>query len=373
MKIVVIGGGVAGLAIGWRLASSGCNVELYERGLAGRASSWAAAGMLAATAETQMHDNSHARLAHAGRSAWSQFAVELEQISRVDLGYRECGSLILALTQKRANELQATVAALSSRGENVIWYSKEEVCQIEPLLCTTNNGALCAQEDSQVDNRQLSAALTRAFVIAGGALREQCDVSSIEVKSGRITGVTLNGNHVSADKVVIAAGAWSSTISGLEDGILPPVVPAKGQMAALIPPDGVRMPSHLIWSEKIVYFVPRTESLLIGATVEDVGFETSVTRDAIENLITRGSRIIPSLSSWQIVECWAGLRPRAPDDFPVVGATSVDGLFVASGQYRNGILFAPIVADIIRDLILEKETGQDFECFNPNRFVKEKI
>nr|TFG53406.1 MAG: glycine oxidase ThiO [Hyphomicrobiales bacterium] len=370
MRTVIIGGGVAGLAIGWRLAASGCEVEVLERALAGRASSWAAAGMLAATAETQMQDNAHTRLAQEGRARWPKFAEELETASKIRLGYRECGSMLIAHTNEGAIRLQSTARKLARRGENVSWCSREEALRREPLLNPSIKGALRAADDAQVDNRQLSVALAQAFIGAGGVLREQCDVRSLLIKSGKVGGVVTADGNIFAEKVVIAAGAWTSKIAGLDDGVLPPVRPAKGQMTAVKPPKGVRMPNHLIWGEDVVYLVPREETLLIGATVEDVGFETSVSLDAMEELIALASRQIPSLSTWSIVESWAGLRPRTPDDSPVVGATPVEGLFVASGQYRNGILFAPVLADMICALLLEGDTGPLFQYFDTKRFVK---
>ncbi len=370
MKIAIIGGGVAGLAIGWRLASGGCEVEILERALAGRASSWAAAGMLAATAETEAHNNGYTGLAHEGRAAWPKFAADLEKVSGIELGYRECGSLLIAQSDGRAAELKRAARKLSAGGENIEWLSAEEVRLLEPLLSSAISGALFAPEDAQVDNRKLSSALVRAFVSCGGTLREQCDVHALDIESGVVRGVATANGTISADKVVVAAGAWSSTLGGLDRGVLPPIRPAKGQMTAVAPPNGVKMPGHLIWGEQTVYLVPRTKTLLIGATVEDVGFETSVTQEALDELIARASGLIPSLSSWRVVESWAGLRPRTPDDTPVLGPTSIDGLIVASGQFRNGILFAPVLAEMIHSHVLGKAPGALFQSLSPMRFAK---
>jgi glycine oxidase len=373
MKTLIVGGGVAGLTIGWRLAAGGCQVEVLERGLAGRGSSWAAAGMLAATAESEMRDDNYARLAHAGRAAWPKFAAELQKVSKIPLGYRVCGALLVAQSERRAGELKSTAGELSARGQNVAWRSQEEIVGLEPLLSPKIKGALYAPEDAQVDNRRLSIALTRAFKAAGGTLREHCDVRALKVKHGAVTGVATADGHIPADKVVIAAGAWSSKIDGIDEGVLPPVRPAKGQMTAIAPPDGMAMPNRLIWGEEIVYLVPRSESLLIGATVEDVGFETSVSHQTLKELIARASQLVPSLSSWRVVESWAGLRPRTPDDSPVLGETAIAGLVVASGQYRNGILFAPVLADMIRSLLLGEDPGPLFRCFSPERFAKNRL
>lgn len=370
MKILIVGGGVAGLTIGWRLAAGGSQVEILERGVAGRESSWAAAGMLAATAESEMREDECARLAQAALAAWPNFAAELEKVSGIGLEYRECGALLVAQTDKRADELQAIAKELSERGRSVAWHKQEEVTKLEPLLSTKIKGALFAPDDAQVDNRQLSIALTHAFKKAGGVLREHCDVRSFKVENGAVTGATTNSGQISADKVVIAAGAWTNEFEGLDKGVLPPVRPVKGQMTAIAPTNGARMPNHLIWGEETVYLVPRSESLLIGATVEDVGFETSVSRETLDELIARATQLVPSLSSWKVVESWAGLRPRTPDDAPVLGETPIAGLLVASGQYRNGILFAPVLADMIQSLLLGEDPGPLIAGFGPNRFVK---
>lgn len=364
MKVVIIGGGVAGLAIGWRLALRGCEVEILERGLVGRASSWAAAGMLAATAETEAADNAYTRLARLGLAAWEDFADELEgDIGTI--GYRRCGALLVAGSDSRVAALKSAAEALKKKDVNAFWLSPEEARKREPLLSKDIKGALYAPEDAQVDNRLLSKVLAAAFLKAGGSLREHCDVRSIDTQSGRITGVITSDGPVTADKVIIAAGAWSSSIEGAD---LPPVRPAKGQMTALAPVGEVDMPNGLIWGEEIVYLVPRTGTLLVGATVEDTGFETSVSRETRDELIARAVRVIPSLKDWRVVESWAGLRPRTLDDSPILGETSVSGLFVASGQYRNGILFTPVIADMMCDAVMGRDPGALFREFTPERF-----
>jgi glycine oxidase len=370
MKILIVGGGVAGLAIGWRLAESGCEVEILERGLAGRASSWAAAGMLAATAETGNSESAHARLARAGRAAWPEFAARVQSISEKNIGYRECGALLIAQTMDRAAHLKSVAETLAAKGEAARWLTPDEAVAREPLLGAEFRGALYAPDDSQVDNRLLSEALAEAFAKSGGTLRENCDVHALETKSGRVGGVKTSDGSLAADKVVIAAGAWSSSIGGIESGILPPVRPAKGQMTALAPVDGAPMPNGLIWGEEIVYLVPRTNTLLVGATVEDTGFETSVSRDARDDLIARATRLIPSLKDWRVVESWAGLRPRTSDDSPVLGETAINGLYVASGQYRNGILFAPVIAEMMCDAVMGRDPDKLFREFSPSRFLE---
>ncbi len=167
---------------------------------------------------------------------------------------------------------------------------------------------------------------------------------------------------------MLAPGAWMNLLPGLAD-ILPPIQPVKGQMAAMTPPTGTALPKSLLWDEHL-YLVPRQGRLLIGATVEDAGYDLSVARETASDLLSRAARIVPALSSWQLLEMWAGLRPRTPDDAPVLGETNLPGLYVAGGQFRNGILFAPVIADSMRRLLLGEKAGPDIVSFDPRRFTR---
>jgi glycine oxidase len=237
------------------------------------------------------------------------------------------------------------------------------------LLSPEIAGALFAPDDARVDNRLLGKALAMAYAKSGGRLREHCNVRAIDAASGRVRGVETSAGYLAADCVVIAAGAWTSQMDGLARDVLPPVRPAKGQMTALAPDPSSQRLSALIWGEETVYLVPRDGTVLVGATVEDSGFETSVSRQARDELIRKAAEIVPDLRSWRVVESWAGLRPRTPDDCPVVGTTAVKGLYVAGGQFRNGILFAPVLADIIKSLIEGRDPGIPIRAFDPGRFA----
>jgi glycine oxidase len=367
MKVVIVGAGSAGLAIGWRLAQTGCDVEIIERGLAARGSSWAAAGMLAATAETGHGDDSHARLARHARRLWDDFALDLEEASGKSIFFRESGSLLIAMEERRARELSALARELEYRGENAAWLDPAALRTAEPLLNEKALGALYAPTDAQVDNRALGEALMTAFIQAGGRLRELCEVRTIERDDAHVRGVTTSDGRLEADAVIIAAGAWSSRFDGLAD-LIAPVRPAKGQMTALIPASGGTMPKHLLWGDA-VYLVPRADSILAGATVENTGFETSVEREALNRIVADAVRLVPSLARWRVSESWAGLRPRTADLLPLLGETRVHGLYVASGQFRNGILFTPAIADALRRMVFGGSPDAMFSAFDPKRFA----
>ena len=368
MKVAIVGGGVAGLAIGWRLAEAGVGVELFERGICGRAASWAAAGMLAATAESGAADDPHAKLAREARNLWPHFARALEQASRTDIAFTLSGALIVARNDAHARELILMANTLGARGENVRFLSRDEARQMEPCLTPEFNGALFSGDDAHVDNRALGVALAIAFQNAGGVLHENCAVRALHVEQNGVRAVITADGAFPVDCIIVAAGAWTHLIAGVAPETLPPVKPSKGQMTSLAPPDGTALPRHLIWGSDI-YVTPRRDRLLIGATVEDNGFDTSVNQAARNALIEAAVRLIPDLANWRVAESWSGLRPHTPDEMPVLGATSVSGLFVASGQYRNGILFAPAVAEIMRDLVLGREAMPLARAFDPKRFL----
>jgi len=343
MKVAIVGAGVAGLGIGWRLAQAGAQVIVLERGEPGMGASFAAAGMIAATAE--MADAPPAEIAFAGqaRALWPGFAAELEAASGIAIGYRKNGALML---EPRP--------AIQPPGTQ--WLDGAAAQARAPMLAPVA-GALWAPEEAQADSRALSRALAEAFRQAGGKLLTGTLVTALEAKAA----VTPSGRH-EADAVILAAGAWAACL-GL------PITPVKGQMIALSPSPGAAIPESVIWGEG-VYLVPRPNEgersrLLIGATVEEAGFDLGLTAAARADLRARAQRLIPGLADWTLAEHWAGLRPRSPDGLPLLGRLA-SGVFVAGGQYRNGILFAPAIADHMRDLVLGR--AEVIPEFDPQRF-----
>jgi glycine oxidase len=243
--------------------------------------------------------------------------------------------------------------------------SAQEARALEPMLADDLAGALWASQEAQVDNRALGRALTKAFVLAGGMLVRNETVMRFDVQNGRALAVLTPAHRYEADAFVLAAGAWSGLIEGLPPSAIPPVTPVKGEMLALAPPRGMVLSAHVVWGNE-VYLAPRGDRLLIGATLENAGFDTGLTAAAEDWLTSRALRLMPGLKDWKIDEHWAGLRPGSPDGLPLLGPSAVNGLFIASGQYRNGILFAPAVAEMLSGLILERPV--DFAAFDPRRF-----
>jgi glycine oxidase len=351
MKVVIIGAGVAGLAIGWRLRQRGAEVTILERGQPAQAATWAAAGMIAVAGEIGASQTPEAEFARYSSSLWPNFAKEIEAASSQTVDFRKNGALIVL----RQDELAFHPDALLL----------DDARNIEPMLSPAIAGALWAPDEMQVDTRALGPALAAAFVRAGGTLSVNEPAVRFTVHEDRIIGIHTPFRFYEADAFILAAGAWTSQLGGLPSEALPPVKPIKGEMIAVAPPSGSRIPKHVVWGNEI-YLVPRGGRLLIGATVADVGFDTAVTDAAADWLSSRAIALMPSLAQWQVVERWAGLRPGSPDGAPILGPTALDRLFVATGQYRNGILFAPAVAENLTRLVLEHAAA--IPAFDPRRF-----
>ena len=361
MKTLIVGGGIAGLAIAWTLCRKGVTVEIVERGICGRAASWAAAGMIAPGGELAGHGDAIGRFGQRAREAWPEFASGVEHASGIAIEYLETGSLFIALTEPQAERLRRNVSGAAR------WLSREQILGREPSMSPDILGGVDLPDDARVDNRALCESLRAGLIRTGVAIHENCEVRSVVATKGKATAVVTADGTMEADNIVLACGAWLNLITA-NDIDLPAVRPVKGQMLSLAPPPGGRLPAALIWSDD-VYLVSRRGRLLVGATVENAGFDTSVERDAHQHLVRSAARLMPNLLHWRLAEIWAGLRPRAGDDAPVLGKTAIEGLYVASGQFRNGILFAPVVGDLLSTLICGGDGGEFSAAFSPRRFA----
>jgi glycine oxidase len=359
---------VIGLSIGWRLAQAGCTVDVFERGSAGCGASWAAAGMLAAGLEAEPGEQALYALNRASQESWPDFAAELEAASGLSVGLRREGTLMLALTRDDAARLKFNFEFQRGLGIPLEWLSAGEARKREPHLSPHLAAAIFSPEDHQVDNRLLVNALACAFTGAGGTLHESGNVDALELAGGRVAGVAVSGQHHAADAVVLAAGAWSNAIGGLPREALPPVRPVKGQMLALQMDPAAPLLRHVVWAPK-AYLVPRADGrLLIGATVEERGFDPKLTAGGILALLDGAWRAIPGIEELPIAEQWVGFRPGSRDDAPLLGASGIDGLVIATGHYRNGILLTPITARAVAHYIVTGETEPTIAPFRPDRF-----
>ncbi|HTQ12351.1 MAG TPA: glycine oxidase ThiO [Rhizomicrobium sp.] len=365
MKVVVIGGGIAGLSIGWRLAQAGAQVTVVERAQPGGGATLASAGMIAPTAERVGVESPEAKFARAAAALWPAFAAEVEQASNHKVTYRPDGTILVARTAAEAQDLAARVAAVP--GCQIL--TAGDARALEPLLEGHIEFAVFDPAEAQVDNRAIGLALARAFVRAGGVLQSNETIVRLEVMpNGALAAVSPFASY-KADAIVVAAGAWAGRIETVPPGLAPPVIPVKGEMIALTPDIASGFPRRVIWGHE-VYLVPRHGRLFVGATMARVGYDTALTQGAVGWLRSRAEALMPALAQWEEAEHWAGLRPGTPDDLPILGETAVPGLYVAGGQFRNGILLAPAMAEALSSLILERRSTYELSAFDPRRFNK---
>ena len=370
----IVGGGVIGCAVAWRLAQGGMRVVVIERGEVGREASHAAGGMLAPLAEADEADDLF-DLCVASRAMYADFARELQQASGIDVEYRTEGTLYLSLTEHDDEELERRWQWQHSAGLNVKQLNAGCARKLEPQINAKLRWALKFPDDHQVSNRLLMVALQASAQNAGVEFQTQTEAKQllIESNAGRkqIVGVKTSRGEMRSKTVVVAAGSWSSLLDSGGETLLSAmkVEPVHGQMVA------VAMPSpainHTIYSCR-AYVVPRLGGFLIaGSTSDKFGFEKRVTAGGMASIIERAKEILPGFGEWAITETWSGLRPRAADGLPVIGADSnVAGLIYATGHYRNGILLTPVTAKAISEIILKGESGVRLSSFSPERFSR---
>ncbi len=349
--VAIIGAGLIGLATAHELAQRGAAVRVFERGEPGRAASWAGAGMLAPYTE-RVEDDALLDLCATSLAMYREFAQRIESAGEVSVHLRLDGIVNAAFDDERMQTLRDHAAHL--RGQNVACdvLDRSEAMIAEPSLGRHVRGALVVAGEGYVDNRRLGRALTAACEAAGVTIVRNARDVAIESDARRVLGVRSDLGFAPAANVVVATGAWSATVPGLPASCAPPVEPVKGQMLALATPRSFL--KRTTWVPG-AYLVPRDDGrLLIGATVEHAGFDERVTAGGIRSLLDAALDAAPSLGVFALTEMWAGLRPGTPDERPILGPTPLDGLVLATGHYRNGILLTPVTARLIADFI---ETG----------------
>mgnify|MGYP003670931242 FL=1 len=374
--IVIIGGGICGLGIGWRLAEQGADVTIIERDEAGQAATWAAAGMLAPQAEAEHGEEALLPLALESRAMWAEFAAELTTASGIDVDYRTEGTMVVSLDRDDREYLESRFDYFRTLGLDVEWLSGYAARQKEPHLARAVSGAVYSALDHQVDNRLVATALRAAYLAAGGTLRENLAVDEVLVSNNRVTGVRAGGEEIAAEAIVLAAGAWSRNLAGLPDAARPPVRPLKGQMVSVAMDPRNPLIEHVIWGPgngivPSIYLAPKGDNrLIIGATVEEMGFDTEMTAGGLFELLRTAWEVLPGIYDLPIVESWAGLRPASRDDAPILGPTPVDGLVLATGHHRNGILLAPVTAAKIAEYLLKGRLDPLLAPFLLERFSR---
>jgi glycine oxidase len=364
--VVVVGGGVVGLGVAWRAAQAGMAVTVVDPA-PGRGASWAAAGMLAPVTEVHYGEQALLRLNLAAADRWPAFAAELEEAAGAPIGYRRCGTLTVARDADDNAALEDLYRFQLRCGLQVERLRSRDCRRLEPGLAPSVRGGVLAPGDHQVDNRAMADALVAAGERAGVRLLLG-RAAELLVDGERVTGVTLAGGaSLPAGTVVLAAGCWSRDLGGLAAELLPPVRPVKGQLLHLRGPATDPLCRRNVRGLE-VYVVPRADGrVVVGATVEEQGFDARVTAGAVHDLLRAALELLPDVAELELAETVAGLRPGSPDNAPLLGPAGVDGLVVATGHYRNGILLAPVTAYAVAELLVSGRVPAAIAAFRPDR------
>jgi glycine oxidase len=367
VDIAVVGAGVIGLSIAWRLARRGMSVAVFERAKSGTGTSLAATGMLAAAAEHEPGSDDLLTLALASQRLWPQFRAELEQDSGLSIDYRPEGTLVVALGRDEVERLRFRYEHQQRYGLDTRWLSGTEVRSLEPGLRPSVAAGIACDGDHQVDPRLLIPALVRAVQSRGGQLFENCPVTSLETSSGQISGLVTAAGVCRARTVIVANGVWAADIL-LPQGIDIPLRPLKGQALALKATKQISTLSRVVWTEQI-HLAPKSDGrLIVGSTMEDAGFNAAITAGGTLALLEGVHRALPSSEEMEIEAIWSGFRPTTDDDAPILGATGVPGLLIATGHHRNGILLAPVTAAALEELVTSGSMTGAAPLFGLDRF-----
>ena len=363
--VIIVGGGVIGCSIAWRLAQSELTVTVLERGRVGCEASRAAAGMLSPQGESQT-PGPFFDLGLRSRGMWRSFAAELYDASGIDVEYKDEGTLVVVLEGEDEEKTTRWVTWQLEAGLRLEHVSADEISRIEPAVTEAATRAVFLPDEHQVDNRRVMDALEVAMKRAGVEVIEGSEVTALITDQGKITGVVSGGQHFDTGTVIVAAGTWSSPL--LEPlGINVNIVPVRGQMIAV---KGETNPITRVLHSSSAYLVPRRDRrILIGATVEHEGFRKSVSVGGVHKLLDAGLELVPALEAFDVIESWAGLRPDTEDHQPIIGPAGIANLLLATGHFRNGILLAPVTAELLTEVVTSGgRIPNELRPFDPKRF-----
>ncbi|TRO63790.1 glycine oxidase ThiO [Streptomyces sp. IB201691-2A2] len=370
--VLVVGGGIIGLVTAWRAAQRGFTTALVDPEPGGGAAQ-VAAGMLAAVTELHYGEQTLLGLNLASARRYPDFAAELTEATGQDIGYRQCGALAVALDADDRAHLREVHALQRRSGLESEWLSGRECRRLEPMLAPGVRGGLRVDSDHQVDPRRLSAALVTACERAGVTFHRTWAERLTVVRDRAVGVVTTDGTALSAGQVVLAGGSLSGRLTGVPDDVLPPVRPVKGQVLRLAIPK--RFAPFLSRSVRAVvrgshiYLVPRDSGeLVVGATSEELGWDTTVTAGGVYELLRDAHELVPGITELPLTETRAGLRPGSPDNAPLLGPTELPGLLLATGHYRNGVLLTPVTGDAMAHALTTGELPDEARPFTPRRF-----
>jgi glycine oxidase len=367
-----VGGGIIGLVTAWRSAQRGLATTLVDPDPGGGAAQ-VAAGMLAAVTELHYGEQTLLALNLASARRYPEFAAELTDLTGHDLGYRRCGTLAVALDADDRAHLRELHALQERSGLESEWLSGRECRRLEPMLAPGVRGGLRVDGDHQIDPRRLAGALVAACERAG-VVFHRVWADRLTVAGDRATGVvTADGTALEAGQVVLAGGSLSGRLAGVPDAVLPPVRPVKGQVLRLTMPRAhgplLSRTVRAVVRGNPLYLVPRESGeLVVGATSEELGWDTTVTAGGVYELLRDAHELVPGITELPLTETRAGLRPGSPDNAPLLGPTGLEGLLLATGHYRNGVLLTPVTGDVMAHVLTTGELPEEARPFTPRRF-----
>ena len=367
--VVVVGGGVVGASVAYFASCKGLSCTVLDKGRIGGGASYAASGVLSSSPGS----GPYSRLGQRSRKLYHELAPVIREESGVDIELAECGELNLAFDEEDVIGLQGLAQQFAALGEEAVWMSSDDLFQVEPGLNPAIPGAMFTPDVCRVNNQRLSGALAGGAALHGATIRQGVEVVGLAFDDGRVTGVRTASGTVQAGCVVLAAGAWTGVMDRWLYGDESPSVerqamvrPVKGVNLNLQPSNGsVSTVIHGSWG----LLVPRNDgSMIVGATVEEVGFDCRVTAGDIHSILGIGTALMPSLADADLNWGVAGLRPRSADDMPSLGRLpGYENVLIASGHFRNGILLSLATGEALADILTE--SADDWlSAFDPARF-----
>jgi glycine oxidase len=384
---VFVGGGVIGLACAWRAARAGARVAVLERAEPPAGATNVAAGMLAPVSELTFGERALLEMTLASAELYPEFVAAVETAGGVEAGYERRGALHVALDRDEAAELRRRHDLQRELGLEAEWLPPRRCRELEPGLTPSFHGGVFAAGEGAVDPRELARALVAALAAEGVEVQTGTEVVDGIFDGERLVGVRTaptssdacsphgnkrgdDGEDFHADNVVLCNGAWAGQTDWLPEEARPPVRPVKGEVVELRPRPGDAPPAEHILASERVYLVPRLDGrLIVGATVAELGFDTTVTAGGVHELLREAYRLLPDVAEMEIAGMIAGLRPGTPDNLPIVGRGAVAGLVLATGHYRNGILQAPLTADAVAATLAGDPVPTAIAAADPARFA----
>jgi glycine oxidase len=370
---IFAGGGVIGLASAWSAAKRGARVCVLERERPAAGATGVAAGMLAPVGESSWGEDDLVALNLESLRRWPSFAEDLERISESGIGFAQRGALHVALDRDEAESLRRRHELHSRLGLDSEWLTGGACRKLEPGLATAVRGGAHVPGEASVDPRRVVAALLAALDREGVPVHAGARITSAERADGAWRLETGDGQTFAGRALVLTAGCWSGQLDWIPPESRPPVRPVKGEIVTLRGPAEEPVCERIVSGDR-VYLVPRSDGrLIVGATVEEMGFDTTVTAGGVHELLREAYRVVPEIAELELVEATAGLRPGTPDNAPLVGMSATEGLLIATGHFRNGVLQAPLTADCIAALLAGDDPPIDLTPFSSKRFAGRPI